>query len=114
VFFKTYSHPGFKYFDLRDFNVSCRESVQMLDIQTPLSGDVFPFFQDVTFEAACDHFRHFMNSWQGVNPSQNEIENEIRYYMNFQCKGLSSPPRRPSGRHAPFGEGGAIPSNQER
>ncbi len=114
VYFKTYSHPGIKYFDVRDFDISCREPVQMLDVQTPLSGDVFPFFQDVTFEAACDHFRHFMESWQGVNPSQREIENEISYYMNFPCKGLSSPPRRPSGRHVPHGEGGAIPSMQER
>ena len=114
VYFKTHSHPGVKYFDLRDFNVSCREPVQMLDVQTPLSGNVYPFFQDLTFEAACDHYRHFKESFQGQNPSQSEIENEILYYMGFPCKGLSSPPRRPSGRHAQFGEGGAIPSNQER
>jgi hypothetical protein len=86
----------------------------MLDVQTPLSGNVFPFFQDVTFEAACDHYRHFKESWQGVNPSQSEIENEIRYYMGFPRKGLSSPPRRPSGRHEPHGEGEAKSSNQER
>ena len=98
VFFKTYSHPGIKYFDFRDFNVSCREPIQMLAIQTPLSGDVFPLFQDITFEAACDHYRHFKESWQGVSPSQSEIENEIRYYMGFPCKGLESAPRRPSGR----------------
>jgi penicillin V acylase-like amidase (Ntn superfamily) len=114
IYFKTYSHPGVKYFDLRDFSVSCREPVQMLDVQTPLSGNVFPFFQDVTFEAACDHYRHFKESWQGVNPSQSEIENEIRYYMGFPRKGLSSPPRRPSGRHEPHGEGEAKSSNQER
>ncbi len=98
VFFKTYSHPGVKYFDLRDFNVSCREPVQMLDVQTPSSGNVHPFFQDLTFEAACDHYRHFKESFQGQSPSQSEIENEILYYMNFSCKGLSSPPHRPSGR----------------
>jgi len=98
VYFRTYSHPGVKFFDVRDFNVSCREPVQMLDVQTPLSGDVFPFFQDVTFEAACDHYRHFMESWVGENPSQGEIENEISYYMNFPCTGLTSPPRRSSGR----------------
>lgn len=98
VYFKTYSHPGIKYFDLFDFDVSCQNPVQMLDVQTPLSGDVFPFFQDVTFEAACDHFRHFMESWQGVNPSQSEIENEIRYYMGFPCEGLTGRLRRPSGR----------------
>ena len=98
VYFKTYSHPGVKYFDVRDFNVSCQEPVQMLDIQTPLSGDVFPLFQDVTFEAACDHYRHFRESFRGENPSQDEIENEIRYYMSFPCKGLSNPPRRSSGR----------------
>jgi len=73
----------------------------MLDVQTPLSSDVFPFFQDVTFEAACDHYRHFKESFQGENPSQIEIENEISYYMNFPCKGLSSPPRRSSGRRGP-------------
>ena len=114
VYFKTYSHPGIKYFDLLEFDISCRSPVQMLDVQAPLSGHVSPFFQDVTFEAACDHFRHFKGSWQGENPSQSEIENEIRYYMDFPCKGLSSPPRRPSGRHVPHGEDGAIPSNQER
>ncbi|MDH3815706.1 MAG: linear amide C-N hydrolase [Acidobacteriota bacterium] len=98
VYFKTYSHPGVKFFDVRDFNVSCREPVQMLDVQTPLSGDVFPFFQDVTFEAASDHFRHFLESWQGRDPAPGEIENELGYYMNFPCKGLSSPPRRSTGR----------------
>ena len=98
VYFRTHSHPGIKYFDLRDFNVSCRNSVQMLDVQTPLSGDVFPFFQDVTFEAACDHFRHFMESFNGLSPSQSEIENELSYYMNFPCRGLASTPRRSSGR----------------
>jgi penicillin V acylase-like amidase (Ntn superfamily) len=101
VYFKTYSHPVIKYFDVRNFNVSCRESVQMLAVQTPLSGDVFPLFQDLTFEAACDHYRHFKESWQGVNPSQSEIENEISYYMNFPCKGLTSAPRRSSGRRGP-------------
>jgi penicillin V acylase-like amidase (Ntn superfamily) len=101
VFFKTYSHPGVKFFDLRDFNVSCREPVQMLEVQTPLSGNVFPFFQDVTFEAACDHYRHFKESFQGENPSQVEIENEISYYMNFPCQGLTSAPRRSSGRRGP-------------
>ena len=114
VYFKTYSQPGIKYFNLYDFDVTCRKTVQMLDVQTPLSGDVFPFFQDISFDEACDHFRHFMEMWQGVNPSQREIENEISYYMSFPCKGLSAPPRRPSGRFAPSGEGEAIPSNQER
>ena len=98
VYFKTYSHPGIKFFDLRDFSVSCRETVQMLDVQTPLSGDVFPFFQDVTFEAASDHFRHFLESWQGRDPAPGEIENELGYYMNFPCRGLASTPRRSSGR----------------
>ena len=106
VYFKTYSHPGVKYFELRDFNVSCREPVQMLSVQTPLSGDVFPFFQDVTFEAASDHFRHFIESWLGRNPSPGEIDNEINYYMNFPCKGLSSPPRRPSSRRTSEPESG--------
>ena len=101
VYFKTYSHPGIKYFYFRRFNVSCRTPVQMLAVQTPLSGDVFPLFQDLTFEAACDHYRHFNESWQGVNPPQAEIENEISYYMNFPCKGLSSPPHRSSGRRRP-------------
>jgi len=101
VYFKTYSHPGVKYFDLRNFDVSCREPVQMLSVQTPLSGDVFPFFQDVTYEAASDHFRHFLESWQGRDPAPGEIENELSYYMNFPCKGLSSPPRRSSGRRGP-------------
>jgi len=98
IYFKTYSHPGIKFFDLRDFGVSCRETVQMLDVQTPLSGDVFPLFQDVTFEAASDHFRHFLESWQGRDPAPGEIENELDYYMNFPCKGLTSAPRRSSGR----------------
>ncbi|MCW8983841.1 MAG: linear amide C-N hydrolase [Thermoanaerobaculales bacterium] len=98
VFFKTYSHPGIKYFDLYDFDVSCRNEVQMLDVQTPLSGNVFPYFQNVTFEAACDHYRHFLESFQGQNPSQAHIENEISYYMNFPCVGLTSPPRHPSSR----------------
>ena len=101
IYFKTYSHPGIKFFDLRDFNVSCRETVQMLDVQTSLSGDGFPFFQDVTFEAASDHFRHFLESWQGRDPAPGEIENELGYYMNFPCKGLSSTPRRSTGRRGP-------------
>jgi penicillin V acylase-like amidase (Ntn superfamily) len=104
VYFRTYSHPGIKYFDLYDFNISCRNPVQMLSVQTPLSGNVLPFFQDVTFEAACDHYRHFKESWQGVNPSQREIENEISYYMNFPCLGLASAPRRPSGRRPNGGD----------
>jgi penicillin V acylase-like amidase (Ntn superfamily) len=98
IFFKTFSHPGIKFFDLKDFNVSCREPVQMLQVQTPLSGDVFPFFQNVTLEAASDHFRHFIESWRVQSPSPGEIENEISYYINFPCVGLSSPPRRSSGR----------------
>jgi penicillin V acylase-like amidase (Ntn superfamily) len=114
VFFKTYSHPGIKYFDVRDFNVTCREPVQMLDVQTPLSGDVFPFFQDITFEAACDQYRHFKESFQGENPSQSEIENEISYYMNFPCKGLSTAPRRPSGRRGPSSQNSRNTSVPER
>jgi penicillin V acylase-like amidase (Ntn superfamily) len=101
IYFKTYSHPGIKVFDLRDFNVSCREPVRMLPVQTPLSGDVSPYFQDVSLDAASDHFRHFMESWNGVSPSQSEIESEISYYMNFPCKGLASAPRRSSGRRGP-------------
>jgi penicillin V acylase-like amidase (Ntn superfamily) len=98
VYFRTYSHPGIKYFNLRKFRESCTVPVQMLDVQTPLSGDVYPFFQDVTFEAACDHYRHFKQSFQGENPSQAEIESEISYYMNFPCTGMQVAPRRLSGR----------------
>jgi len=98
AYFRTYSHPGIKYFDLLDFDSSCSNPVQMLDVQTPLDGSVFPYFEDVTFDAACDHFRHFKESFQGESPSQSEIENEIRYYMNFPCRGLHSTLRRPSAR----------------
>ena len=101
IYFKTFSHPGIKYFDLLDFDISCRDPVQMLDVQFPLSGSVFPYFEEVTFDAACDHYRHFKESFQGESPSQSEIENEIRYYMNFPCTGLSSALRRPSGRRLP-------------
>ena len=73
----------------------------MLDVQTPLSGDVFPFFENVTFEAACDHYRHFLESFLGDNPSQSQIENEIGYYMGFPCTGINTAPRRPSGRRVP-------------
>jgi penicillin V acylase-like amidase (Ntn superfamily) len=100
VYFRTFSHPGIKSFNLRSFRDSCVTPVQMLDVQTPLSGDVFPYFQDVTFEAACDHYRHFKQWWQGENPSQAEIENEIRYYMDFPCTGMQVAPRRLSGRRA--------------
>jgi choloylglycine hydrolase len=103
IFFRTYSHPGIKTFELRNFDFSCNEKVQMLDVQTPLSGDVFQFFQDLSFESACDHYRHFKESWQGFNPSQDEIESEISYYMNFQCVGLDSIFLRPSGRRQPRG-----------
>jgi penicillin V acylase-like amidase (Ntn superfamily) len=94
VYFKTYSHPGIKFFNLRKFNESCVIPVQMLDVQTPLSGDVYPFFRDLTFEAACDHYRHFRQWWQGENPSQAEIEDEIRFYMDFPCTGTQLAPRR--------------------
>jgi penicillin V acylase-like amidase (Ntn superfamily) len=88
AYFKTHSHKEMKYFDLSDFDSSCTAPIQMLSVQSSFSGEVFPYFEDVTFEAACEHYRHFKESFQGVSPSQTEIENEVRYYMSFECVGI--------------------------
>lgn len=101
VYFRTYSHPGIKYFSLRKFSKSCEIPTQMLQVQTPLSGDVSSLFQDLSFEAACDHYRHFKQWWQGERPSQSEIEREIRYYTSFPCAGPDIATRRPQTRRSP-------------
>ena len=103
-----------KFFDLRDFDVSCREPVQMLSVQTPLSGDVFPFFQDVTYEAASDHFRHFLESWHVRNPMPGEKENENGDYKGFPGKGRILTALTAFWFDEPHGEGGAKSSNWER
>jgi len=101
AYFRTFDHPGIKYFDIFDFDPSCNTPVQMLDIQTAGSGDVSSLFEDVTFEAACAHFRHFIESWLGRTPSESEIAITILYYMDFPCVGMGTAPRASSGRRVP-------------
>jgi len=100
AYFRTYSHPENRFIDLYDFDLSCDAPVQMLQIQEPLEGSVFPFFEDLDFAAACAHYRHFVESFQGYTPSESHVINEISFYMGFPCVGLE-PPRRLRGRVTP-------------
>jgi len=98
AYFKTFSHPQVKVFDLHDFDSYCDSPVQMLSVQLDRSGNVAPYFEDLTFEAACEHYRHFLESWMGQTPTQGQIEDEISRYMSLPCLDLRILPRRPSRR----------------
>ena len=98
VFFRTYTYPGIKHFDLDDFDPRCADPVKMLSVQTPGSGDVSGAFTDLTPEAAYDHFRHFLESFLGQHPSQEQIEAVIDYYLGFPCRDPMRVPRRASRR----------------
>jgi len=101
AYFRTYDHPEIKFFDIYDFDPTCNTAIQMLDIQTPGPGDVSHLFEDVTFEAACEHFRHFIESFLGRPPNQGEVESTIQYFMEVPCVGTGIAPRTPSGRRTP-------------
>ncbi len=101
AYFRTYDHPEIKFFDIYDFDPTCNTPIQMLDIQTEGAGDVSHLFEDVTFEAACDHFRHFIESFLGRPPNQGEVESVIQYFMDVPCVGTGIAPRTPSGRRTP-------------
>jgi penicillin V acylase-like amidase (Ntn superfamily) len=97
VYFRTFTHPEVKYFDLGGFDPSCRQEVQMLGIQTELLGDVSPYFEDLTFDAACEHYRQFIRNWVGTTPSESAVRSTVSFYMGFPCVQpgrLSREPRR--------------------
>ncbi len=101
AYFRTYDHPGIKYFDIYDFDPTCNTPIQMLDIQTTGSGDVSHLFEDVTFDAAYAHYWHFIESFLGQTPSQSEVEDTISYFLDVPCVGTGIAPRAPSGRRSP-------------
>jgi penicillin V acylase-like amidase (Ntn superfamily) len=98
VYFRTYMHPQIRYFDLGDFDPSCRREVQVLDIRRDLSGDVSPYFEDLTFDVACDHYRGFVEKWFGYVPSENDVRGVVSFYMGFQCVDPGRSPLQPRRR----------------
>lgn len=50
VYFTTYRNRKIRYFSLMSFDLSCDKPVKMLDIHTPVSGDVTKYFVDYSYE----------------------------------------------------------------
>ena len=101
AYFRTYDHPGIKHFDIYDLDPTCTSPVRMLDIQTPGTGDVSELFEDLTFEAAYDHYWQFIESFLGRTPDPNDVGSVISYFMDIHCVGTGIAPYAPSGRRTP-------------
>lgn len=54
VYFTTLSNQKVRYFDLKDFDLSCKRPTQILSIQADLEGDVTDDFIDYTKQANRD------------------------------------------------------------
>jgi len=101
AYFRTYDHPEIKTLGIYDFDPTCNTPIQMLDIQTAGTGDVSGLFEDVTFEAAYEHYWQFIESFLGQTPNPSEVESTISYFMEVPCVGTGIAPRTPSGRRTP-------------
>lgn len=85
AYFKTYADPNIRYVDLRDFPPWCGRSVQMLDIDAPLAGDVGPWFEDYSHSEALDHLVWFIDFWQ-TDLSPTWASQIIRHFESFSCE----------------------------
>jgi hypothetical protein len=93
VFFKTLDHPELRYVDLSDFELRCGAPVQMLDIQAPLSGDVFDAFFDFSFEMNYEHHSQFLWDW-GISFSPSDLLRMLRFIADYPCVMTHRPGRR--------------------
>jgi choloylglycine hydrolase len=64
VYFKTFANPDLRYVDLNAFSPRCGRTVQMLDIDEPLAGDVSTRFRDYSHSEALDHLLWFIGFWE--------------------------------------------------
>ncbi len=58
VYFKTFSNPKMRYFNLNSFDLSCASAVKILDVNAEIEGDVTDEFQDYSQQINGDLIRN--------------------------------------------------------
>jgi len=84
AYFRTYSDPTIRYVDLRSFPLYCYDPVVMLDIDTPLVGDVASDFFVYSHDRVRDHFMWFIDFWE-TTVSARWVDTMIAHFEDFDC-----------------------------
>jgi choloylglycine hydrolase len=97
VYFRTDSHPQIRHFSLKSFDFSCDSPVQILNLNTPFSGDVTGKFQDYTPEANQKIAESWVNHVVEMHPDGTEqdrieaglTEEHIERYARYASLSLA-------------------------
>ncbi len=97
VFFKTLAHPEIKWLDLAKVDLRCSRGVQMMEIQSPVIGDVGALFYDYSHLDARDQYYWFIDTYHHSLTHQ-WADQMLQHFEGFSCQPPSGP-RRVTGRH---------------
>ncbi len=99
AYFRTHADPVVRWVDLEAFSPWCNRPVQMLDIHTPLAGDVTSAFHDYSHTQARDHLLWFIGFWP-TRATPATVDQMLRRFEGFACEPRSLV-RRGAGRVRP-------------
>jgi len=85
AYFRTHSDPALRWVDLQSFYPWCDLPVQMLDIHTPLAGDVTAGFHDYSHAEARDHFMWFIGFWP-TEATPAAVDYLLQHFESFACE----------------------------
>jgi hypothetical protein len=85
VHFRTSRNPQVRSVDFSKLDFSCGTPVQMLDVHSPLSGDINDKLGRFNFEANLRHTLNFLEKRGGVELSPLEVEVLERGVTSFPC-----------------------------
>jgi hypothetical protein len=85
AFFRTHADQTLRWVDLDAFDPWCGGAVQMLDVHTPLAGDVTRSFHDYSHAEVRDQLMWFMDFWS-VNITPDGVDALLRHFESFPCE----------------------------
>jgi choloylglycine hydrolase len=86
VHFRTSRNPQIRYMDFAKLDFDCGTPVEMLDVHTPLSGNISDRLGRYTFDANLQHTLNFLEKWGGTELSALEVEVLARGLGTFGCE----------------------------
>jgi len=85
VYFRTQTNSQIRSIDFGALDFSCGAPAQMLDIHEDLSGDISGALVAYSHQAGLDHLIDFLDKYDPVDMSQDQIEAIMQHLEGFVC-----------------------------
>jgi penicillin V acylase-like amidase (Ntn superfamily) len=84
VHFRTAENPSLRHVSLREFDLSCESPLMMLDVNSPVKGDVRKHFKEYDRDVNLGVFSSFCERW-GIEVTQEEAQSFMVFLEGFPC-----------------------------